>query len=92
MSPIFNDEIEKAIVDLKDNGCGLYKFSTKVLIAVRNDISIILAHVFNLCISQSYFPNELKTGCITPVYKKGDKTDIKNYRPVCSLSPLSKIY
>ena len=92
MSPIFNDEIEKAIVDLKDNGCGLYKFSTKVLIAVRNDISIILAHVFNLCITQSYFPNELKTGCITPVYKKGDKNDIKNYRPVCSLSPLSKIF
>ena len=92
MSPIFNDEIQKAIVDLKDNGCGLYKFSTKVLIAARNDISIILAHVFNLCISQSYFPSELKTGCITPVYKKGDKTDIKNYRPVCSLSPLSKIF
>ena len=92
MSPIFNDEIEKSIVELKDNGCGLYKFSTKVLIAVRKDISVILSHVFNLCISQSYFPNELKTGCITPVYKKGDKSDIKNYRPVCSLSPLSKIF
>ena len=34
---------------------------------------------------------QLKTGCITPVFKKGDKSNIANYRPVCSLSPLSKI-
>ena len=92
MLQINNEEIERSILELKDNGCGLFKFSTKVLIAIRNDISIILVHVFNLRINQSYFPNELKTGCITPVFKKGDKSDIKNYRPVCSLSPISKIF
>ena len=92
MIPITNDETEKSIMELKDNGCGLFKFSTKVLIAIRDILAPILSHIFNLCISQSYFPYELKTGCITPVFKKGDKSDMKNYRPVCSLSPISKIF
>ena len=34
---------------------------------------------------------ELKCGCITPIYKNGEKTSVKNYRPVCSLSSFSKI-
>ena len=36
-------------------------------------------------------PEELKTGCITPIYKNGPKNDVKTYRPVCSLLPFSKI-
>ena len=63
-----------------------------MLVNVKNDISNTLANIFNLCTDQGYFPDELKTGCITPVYKKGDKTDISNYRPICSLSPFSKIF
>ena len=38
-----------------------------------------------------YFPKELKTGCIAPIHKNGPKTSIKNYRPVCFLSSISKI-
>ncbi len=56
-----------------------------------NEISPILSKIINKCIQQGYFPHELKSGCITPIHKNGDKTSIKNYRPVCSLSSLSKI-
>ena len=55
-------------------------------------LSDILVFIFNLCVSQGYFPTELKTGCITPIYKSGSKNCINNYRPVCSLSPFSKIF
>ena len=91
-SQIRPNEIEDAIIHLKDNGCGLYNFSTDLLINIKNDLSNTLAEIFNLCIDQGYFPDELKVGCITPVYKKGEKTDVSNYRPVCSLSPFSKIF
>ena len=57
-----------------------------------SDISEPLSFIFNLCISQGYFPLELKTGCITPTYKKGEHSNIENYRPVCSLSQFSKIF
>ena len=91
-SPIQNKEIEDAILSLKDNGCGLYNFSSSLLIDVKTDISPTLANIFNLCTDQGYFPEELKIGCITPIYKKDDKTNVSNYRPVCSLSPFSKIF
>ena len=42
-------------------------------------------------VEQGYFPENLKVGCITPIFKGGEKDKIKNYRPVCSLSCISKI-
>ena len=92
ISPITVNEIGNAISDLKDNGCGLYKLSTKVLIGIKPLLCEILEYIFNLCINQGYFPGELKVGCLTPVFKKGDKLNVENYRPICSLSPLSKIF
>ena len=59
---------------------------------VKGTISDALAHIFNLCIDQGYFPDELKLGRITPIHKKGSKSLISNYRPVCNLSPFSKIF
>ena len=92
MPSINPNEIDDAINELKDNGCGLYKFATTVLNESKSIINKPLAYIFDLCITHGYFPDELKLGCITPVYKKDDRTDINNYRPVCSLSPLSKIF
>ena len=37
------------------------------------------------------FPDAWKTGKITPIYKKGDKSLSKNYRPITLLCILSKI-
>ena len=38
------------------------------------------------------FPSILKTGKITPVYKKGAKDNIANYRPVSILPIFGKIF
>ena len=91
MSPVIEKEIELAIRNLK-NSNGVYTISTFVLKESASVLSQPLAHIFNLCINQGYFPVELKTGCITPIYKKGDKHNIENYRPVCSLSQFSKLF
>ena len=85
MNPIVNQEIESAITGLK-NCNGIYSISTLVLKEVKSIISDLLSYIYNLCIGQGYFPDELKIGCITPIYKKGDRHNIENYRPICSLS------
>ena len=85
MNPIVNQEIESAITGLK-NCNGIYSISTLVLNEVKSIISDLLSYIYNLCIGQGYFPDELKIGCITPIYKKGDHHNIENYRPICSLS------
>ena len=91
MNPLEKDEISKAVNKLKYNGKGSKTISTLVLKDNSNKLADILMHVLNICIAEGYFPEELKTGCITPIYKNGPKNDVKNYRPVCSLSPFSKI-
>ena len=53
-------------------------------------ISDILAHIFNTSISQGVNPELLKTARITPIYKKGDKCDPSNYRPISVLNFLAK--
>ena len=60
MSPIVNHDVENAIEDLKDNGCGIFKFANSVLKDVRFTISNSLSIIYNLCIENGYFPEELK--------------------------------
>ena len=84
-------EIQNIITNLKDNGKGIYKISNCVLDYCQEFLAPILSHIINLCTSEGYFPHELKYGCITPIFKAGEKELVNNYRPVCAVSPLSKI-
>ena len=43
-------------------------------------------------IRQGVFPNELKVARITPIHKEGSFTEPSNFRPISSLSYLSKVY
>ena len=47
---------------------------------------------FDFCIDKGEFPNDLKHADIVPRYKKNNKCEKENYRPVSILSNLSKIY
>ena len=49
-----------------------------------------LTLMLNKILSTRVFPNRLKFSEIKPLYKKGIKTEISNYRPI-SLLPSSKI-
>lgn len=51
-----------------------------------------LVHIFNLAINSNIFPDDLKTGVITPIFKKGDKCSVENYRPISILNSLAKIF
>ena len=91
MSPISPIEVDSVIDNLKDNGNNPHSIATSVLLNSKHILTPILCHLINLCAEQGYFPDNLKVGCITPIFKGGEKDKINNYRPICSLSPLSKI-
>ena len=42
--------------------------------------------------NQGIFPEELKLGKVTPVFKKGDKQNFENYRPISILPVFGKIF
>ena len=52
-------------------------------------MALVLTEGFNQNIKNSKFPNELENADISPVYKKNDRHDLLNYRPV-SISRQSK--
>ena len=50
-----------------------------------------LTELINLSFNQGQFPAVLKTASMTPTFKKGDKLDVNNYRPISLISNISKI-
>ena len=55
-------------------------------------ISVPLSRLYNNCMHKGEFPNAFKTGKITPVFKKGNKECIENYRPVSILPVFGKVF
>lgn len=50
-----------------------------------------LKHVFNLILTTSCFPDRWKVSRVVPVFKKGNRLDISNYRPIAILNNLCKV-
>ena len=48
-------------------------------------------HLFQQCVKQGYLPNEWRIHKIIPIYKSGDKSSVKNYRPISLLCCISKV-
>ena len=51
-----------------------------------------LTNIINLAIRDGNFPKELKLADATPIFKKDNPNDPKNYRPVSVLPNISKIF
>jgi len=70
---------------------GYVEISTKILKISADYISSPLTHTVNKSISTGIFPERLKYSIVNPVYKKGDKTNPANYRPISLLTAFSKV-
>lgn len=51
-----------------------------------------LCDIFNQSLQQAKFPRIWKQSFITPVFKRGDRHDVTNYRGITSLSAVSKLF
>ena len=84
------EEVSLLIKDL-ENG----KSSDIPIALVKASRTIISKHLvllYNSYMGLGIFPQILKIGRITPVYKKGNKEMIENYRPVSTLPVFGKIF
>ena len=86
-------ELQEIIKDLKiSNSSNGDDISSKIIILCSNLIAKPLVHIFNLSVRQGIFPNMLKSSKVIPIFKKGDKTNMSNYRPISLTSPFSKVF
>ena len=51
-----------------------------------------LFKIFKNCLKCGKFPDDWKVGNFVPIFQKGDKQNINNYRPVSILPICSKIF
>ena len=65
--------------------------SVKLLKQIILQIANPLSKIFNKSLSHGIFPDLLKIARIIPIFKNGDSTDPKNYRPISLLPSFSKI-
>ena len=93
---IFNTdrlEVMKVISKLKNKkSYGHDGISNEILKCCSPIIEPYLANAFNKAISESVYPTSLKKAKVVPLFKKGDKKNPENYRPISLLSSLSKVF
>lgn len=91
--PVDRHEICGILRDLPNkHGAGVDEIPTFILRHVADQLSQPLAEIINECLVAGCFPSSLKIAKVIPVFKKGSRVNIKNYRPISLLPSLSKVF
>ena len=84
--------IERELRSLnRKKATGINDLNVGLLKVVASIKAASLSFVINLSLQTGIAPSNWKVTQVTPPYKKGDKTEASNYRPISILPILSKI-
>ena len=87
LSPSTEEEVSTIIKNLKSKkSYGTDNVSNVVLKNCRTHLLKPLCHIVNLSLSSGLFPNIFKVTKAKPLFKKGTRDDMGNYRPIALLS------
>ena len=81
--------LESLAVDTSPGPDGIHPMFAKLC---KDTLAFPLCLLFYKSISEGVFPSMWKDSFITPIFKSGDKTDVRNYRPITILSVFPKIF
>lgn len=86
-------EVREAIKSLKnDKAPGPDGITNEVLKAGEFTLWKVLAKLFDECIEQEDVPTQWKSSTTVIIPKKGDREDLKNYRPIALLPTVYKVF
>ena len=89
---IQSTDVESAINGLsssKAHGCD--DIGPSLITLCAKPLLESLTSLFQQCLTSSEIPDEWKTHKIIPIYKKGDRSQVSNYRPISLLCTTSNI-
>ena len=69
----------------------IHSIPSRVLKENKDILAPLLTKIFNNAISQNEFPDDLKLGVITPLFKQDEATDKGNYRPIIAFCTLRRL-
>ena len=91
--PIMTWEVEAALRKMKNGKeAGKYQVNNETLKAGNETIAKQLAKLYTKCITERLIPKTWKEANMVICFKKGNRKDIKNYRPICLLSNMYKLF
>ena len=71
---------------------GLDGVSNKLLKLAAHIVAPTLTEICTTSINTGIFPTEWKITKVTPIFKKGKKNDLNNYRPISVIPTVAKIF
>lgn len=91
--PITTNEIKQALNKMKDGRApGPGGINIELIKSGPEQLTTLLAELFNKCLEQGKVPNEWNIAHITNIYKKGNKKECTNYRGISVLDSMGKLY
>ena len=86
-------DVLACLSDLNNKKCeGFDRIPVCVLFDAKNVLLTPFTKLFDKIYSTGKIPDQWKVSKIIPIFKKGSKTEIENYRPVANLCSTSKIF
>lgn len=91
LEPVREREVIDTFSELSNStSCDLNNIQIRPVKYVIDVICAPLTHIFNLCLKTATFPSAMQIAKVIVLYKKGDKNDFGNYRPISILPVFSK--
>ena len=95
--PLSNITVEVETVSKKidalnpDKACGPDNIRARTLCELASELAIPITIIFNKCLAECAVPYDWKLSNVTAIFKKADKTDAGNYRPISLTCLLCRI-
>ena len=87
------EKILNGLLSLKtDKSAGPDGFPNVFLVQTACFLLEPLYVLFNRSLSLGYFPSNWKSSYVTPIYKKGNRSDVGNYRCIAKLPAIPKLF
>lgn len=90
--PCDSNEIMNTIASFKSKGAPLDFVPSYIFKHVASTVSPVISSLINSSFFEGVFPINLKIARVIPIFKSGSRSSFSNYRPISTLSFLSKIF
>ena len=92
LSPVVVNETLKEIAKLDDSKAGGDDNMKPGLVKENRDVlADKITHIINLSFKNGVVPDKLKLEKVIPIFKKNNRTDPSNYRPISLISVINKL-
>ena len=86
-------DVKKCLYDLSNKKCeGFDRIPVCLINDTKESILDPMSSLFSKIYATGQIPEQWKVAKIIPIFKKGSKNEIENYRPIANLCSASKIF